>query len=226
MAPCAQPNHLANKPLGTGDVLTEIIGAVLVGGKSSRYGHNKALELFQGERLIDLQVRKVQALFQEVLVITNRPGDYLHLEVTILRDVIPGLGPLGGIYTGLLFAQGKSVFITACDMPFWQPALVKHMMHLSTDNDVVVPEKQEGLEPLHAIYSARCLPHIKKMLDQGKLQVISFFPAVKVCRLGQEELAKLDPHGMSFFNINTPDDMDKAKKLLEKFGNGSDLEKE
>ena len=126
--------------------MAEIIGAVLAGGKSRRYGRNKALEIFQGERLIDRQLRKVQALFPEVLVIANKPCDYLQLEVTLLRDVIPGVGPLGGIYTGLLFAQGKSVFVTACDMPFLQPAVVKKMVQLSRNNDVVIPEKKEGLD--------------------------------------------------------------------------------
>ena len=205
------------------DGMTEIIAAVLVGGKSRRYGRNKALEIFQGERLIDRQIRKVRPLFSEVLVITNEPADYLHLEVTLLRDVISGLGPLGGIYTGLLFAQGKSVFVTACDMPFLQPAVVKHMVQLSGNNDVVVPQKREGLEPLHAIYSARCLPHIKRMLERGKFQVVSFFPAVRVCRLSQEELKQLDPHGLSFFNINTPDDMDRARELLKELGDSPKL---
>ena len=65
---------------------------------------------------------------------------------------------------------------------------------------------------------------IKRMLDQEKFQVISFFPSVKVCRLSQEELGKLDPHGMSFFNINTPADMDRARQLLEEFGDVADLE--
>lgn len=192
-----------------------MVGVVLVGGESRRYGRNKALELFQGERLIDRQVRTVGTLFSEVLVITNDPERYLHLDVTIVRDVIPGQGPLGGIYTGLLFAQGKSVFVTACDMPFVQPAVVRRMVQLATDYDVIVPEKTEGLEPLHAIYSSRCLPHIKKMLGHGTLQVINFFPAVKVYRLSSEEIGQLDPQGLSFFNINTPNDMDRARELLE-----------
>ena len=198
--------------------MSEIVGAILVGGKSRRYGRNKALEVFQGEPLIERQLRKVQALFPEVFIITNEPRDYLHLEVTLLRDVIPGLGPLGGIYTALLFAQGKSVFVTACDMPFLQPAVVQHMVQLSKNNDVVVPEKEEGLEPLHAIYSARCLPHIRKMLDLGRFHVVSFFSAVKVCRLSQKELLEFDPRGLSFFNINTPDDMERARELLEELG--------
>jgi molybdopterin-guanine dinucleotide biosynthesis protein A len=54
------------------------------------------------------------------------------------------------------------------------------------------------------------------MLADGTLQVINFFPAVKVYRLSSEEIGQLDPMGLSFFNINTPDDMDRAKELLEK----------
>lgn len=199
------------------DGVTGVVGVVLVGGQSRRYGRNKALEFFQGERLIDRQVRTVRSLFAEVLVIANEPELYLHLDVTIVRDVIPRQGPLGGIYTGLLFAQGKSVFVTACDMPFIQPAVVRRMVQLATDYDVIVPEKIEGLEPLHAIYSSRCLPHIEKMLARGMLQIINFFPAVKVYRLSSEEIGQLDPQRLSFFNINTPDDMDRARELLEEF---------
>ena len=203
--------------------MAEIVGVVLVGGKSLRFGRNKALETLQGERLIDRQVRKVQTLFSEVLVITNKVEDYLYLEVTVLRDVIPGLGPLGGIYTGLLFAQGRSVFVTACDMPFLQPAVVRQMVQLAGGYDVVVPQKKEGLEPLHAIYSPICLPHIKNMLERGKLQVISFFPAVKVYRLSQQEMRQLDPQGLSFYNINTPNDMDKAKDMLKELRDSSEV---
>lgn len=194
-----------------------MVGVILVGGKSRRYGRNKALELFQGERLIDRRVRTIRALFPEVLVITNEPELYLHLDVAVVRDVIPEKGPLGGIYTGLVFAQGEKVFVTACDMPFVQPALIRRMVQLAADYDVVVPQKAEGLEPLHAIYSPRCLPQIKTMLDGGELQVISFFPAVKVYRISSDEIGQLDPEGLSFFNINTPDDMHKARGLLERF---------
>ena len=148
-------SRLGNNPLRNEDKVAGMVGVILVGGKSRRYGRNKALELFQGERLIDRQVRKIRALFPEVLVITNEPQFYLHLGVTVVRDVIPGQGPLGGIYTGLLFAQGESIFVTACDMPFVQPALIRRMVQLAGSYDVVVPEREEGLEPLHAIYSPR-----------------------------------------------------------------------
>jgi molybdopterin-guanine dinucleotide biosynthesis protein A len=187
-----------------------------VGGKSRRYGRNKALEVFQGERLIDRQVRTVRSLFPEVLAVTNDPELYLHLDVTIVRDIIPRQGPLGGIYTGLFFAQGKRVFVTACDMPFVQPPVVRRMMELAGEYDIVVPEKEAGLEPLHAIYSSRCLPHMKKMLERQELQIISFFPSVKVYRLSSEEIGQLDPEGFSFININTPGDMERARELFDR----------
>ena len=191
-----------------------MVGVVLVGGKSRRFGRNKAFEVLEGERLIDRQVRMVKSLFPEVLVITNEPELYLDIDATIVKDVIPGQGPLGGIYTGLLFSQGESVFVTACDMPFIQPRVIKHMVKLATDYDVVIPEKQDGLEPLHAIYSSRCIPEIKKKLDRHVLQVISFFPAMKVFRLHEDEIRQLDPLGLTFFNINTPDDIERARELL------------
>ena len=198
--------------------MADLIGVVLVGGMSRRYGRNKALEVFQGERLIDRQVRTVRSLFPEVLVVTHEPQLFLHLDATIVRDVIPRQGPLGGIYTGLFFAQGKSAFVTACDMPFVQPLVVKHMVDLAGEYDVVVPEKPEGLEPLHAIYSSRCLPHIKRMLDRQERQIVNFFRKVKVHRVSLEEIGQLDPVGISFFNINTPEDMEKARELLAEVG--------
>jgi molybdopterin-guanine dinucleotide biosynthesis protein A len=191
-----------------------VVAVLLAGGRSRRFGRNKALEVFQGERLIDRQVRQLRSLFSMVLVVTDRPERYLDLDVTIVQDIIPGQGPLGGIYTGLLFAQGANAFVTACDMPFVQPALVGRMVQLAGDYDVVVPQRGARLEPLHAVYSFRCLSHIKNMLERRMLQIVGFFPAVKVYRLGQDELDELDPSGLSFFNINTPDDLIRAEALL------------
>jgi molybdopterin-guanine dinucleotide biosynthesis protein A len=191
-----------------------VVGTILAGGKSRRFGRNKAFALFQGERLIDRQIRILRSLFREVLVVTNAPELYLDLDVTTVQDVIPGRGPLGGIYTGLLFARAERVFVTACDMPFLQPPLIRRIVELSGDHDVVIPQLGDYLEPLHALYSPRCLPHIKRMLDREALQVIGFFPAVKVHRLSREEIRQFDPTGLSFFNVNTEDEMSRARELL------------
>jgi molybdopterin-guanine dinucleotide biosynthesis protein A len=192
-----------------------MIGTVLAGGKSRRFGRNKAIEIFEGERLIERQVRALRSLFPEVMIVSNTPELYLDLNVTTVADVVPGRGPLGGIYTGLLFAQGDSIFVTACDMPFLQLPVIRRMVDLFPGHDVVVPRLGEYLEPLHGIYSPRCLPHIKRMLDREDLQVIRFFPSLKVAYLHEEEIRRLDPAGLSFFNINTPEDLERATEILE-----------
>ncbi|MFP3869891.1 MAG: molybdenum cofactor guanylyltransferase [Syntrophobacteria bacterium] len=190
-----------------------MVAVVLAGGGSRRFGRNKALELFRGERLLDRQVRILGSLFPRLLVITNQPELYLDLNVTVVQDMIPGQGPLGGIYTGLVFAQGETVFVSACDMPFVQSAVIGRMVQLAGDYDVVIPERGNRLEPLRAVYSCRCLPHIKRMLDRQEFQVISFFSHVTVYRLCQEEIDDLDPMGLSFFNINIPEDLVRAEEL-------------
>ena len=198
-----------------------MVGTVLAGGKSRRFGRNKAVERFQGERLIERQVRTLRSLFPEVMIVTNTPELYLDLDVTIVQDIIPERGPLGGIYTGLLFAQGESIFVTAVDMPFLQPGVIRRMVELFPGHDVVVPRLGDYLEPLHGIYSPRCLAPVKRMLDREELQVIRFFPSVKMAYLDEEEIRRLDPEGLSFFNINTPEDMAKATEILGSAGQPS-----
>jgi molybdopterin-guanine dinucleotide biosynthesis protein A len=191
-----------------------MVGTVLAGGKSRRFGRNKSMERFRGERLIERQVRTLRSLFPEVMIVTNTPELYLDLDATIVQDIIPGLGPLGGIYTGLLFAQGASIFVTAVDMPFLQPAVIRRMVELLPGHDVVVPRLEDYLEPLHGIYSSQCLAPIRRMLDRDELQVVRLFPSVKIAYLDEEEIRRLDPEGLSFFNINTPEDMAKAMEIL------------
>ncbi|MGE5310696.1 MAG: molybdenum cofactor guanylyltransferase, partial [Nitrospirota bacterium] len=177
-----------------------MVGTILAGGKSRRFGRNKSLEFFQGERLIERQVRTLRSLFPEVMIVTNTPELYLDLDVTIVQDIIPGLGPLGAIYTGLLFARGGSIFVTAVDMPFIQPEVIRRMMELLPGHDVIVPRLGDYLEPLHGMYSSRCLASVKRMLDRDELQVVRFFPSVKMAYLDEEEIRRLDPKGLSFFN--------------------------
>jgi molybdopterin-guanine dinucleotide biosynthesis protein A len=195
-----------------------MVGTILAGGKSRRFGRNKSVEPFQGELLIERQVRILRSLFPEVMIVTNAPEPYLDLDVTIVQDIIPGLGPLGGIYTGLLFARGASIFVTAVDMPFLQPAVIRRMVEVFPGHDVVVPRLGDYLEPLHAMYSPRCLAPVKRMLDREELQVVRFFTSVKKAYLNEEEIRRLDPEGLSFFNVNTPEDMAKAMEILARIG--------
>ena len=104
-------------------------GIILAGGKASRLGGiNKAFIEIGGERLIDRTMRVYRALFEEIIISTNSPLEYLEFDARIVTDIHRGKGPLGGIHAGLLHATCEHAFVSACDMPYLSEAFIGHMM--------------------------------------------------------------------------------------------------
>ena len=187
-----------------------VTGFILAGGKSSRYGSNKALVEVDGVRLIDRAVRVMKAVFKDVIILTNTPADYAFLDLPMVEDIIKSLGPIGGIYTGLEIMPGEAGFFVACDMPFLNEALLRHMVAVRSDFDAVVPRMGWMLEPLHAIYTRECLPVIKSSIDSHDYQILKCFQKFRIKFLDEEELRAFDPQLRSFFNINQPKDLPKS----------------
>jgi len=184
-----------------------ITGLILAGGKSSRFGKNKALVELDGIRLIERVIRVMGSVFQRLIIVTNTPHEYAYLKLPMVEDFIKGLGPIGGIYTGLASISDDAGFFVACDMPFLCQPLIRHMTELRTDFDVVLPKIDWKIEALHALYSKRCLPAIKEAIDSQEYQVIRFFPKVRVKYLDEDEIRKYDPQLNTFFNINKPQEL-------------------
>lgn len=199
--------------MNTQPLLKDITGLVLLGGKSSRYGRDKAMVEVNGVRLIDRAVRVMRALFQEVILLTNTPHEYAYLELPMLEDLIKGLGPLGGIYTGLEAISHDAGFFVACDMPFLNEALIRHLAAVRKGYDAVVPKVDWMIEPLHAVYTKRCLPPIKHLIDSRKYQIVKIFSSIRTRYVEEKEIRAYDPQLKSFFNINKPQDLLKAEKL-------------
>lgn len=183
-------------------------GAVLAGGKSVRFGKNKALQLLDGKRLIERAVETLRPFCDPVLVIVNDISPYMDLGFTLVRDVMPHQGPLGGIYTALMFAACDWVFVKAADMPFLVPGLGWLLAGRKENCDIVVPRIGEYYEPLLALYNRRCSPHIARQLAKpGERKISSFFRHTRVRSVHEDEWRKVDPDGVSFKNVNTPDDL-------------------
>jgi molybdopterin-guanine dinucleotide biosynthesis protein A len=187
--------------------ISEVTGLILAGGKSSRYGTNKALVEVDGALLIERVVRVMKAVFQEVILITNTPEDYSFLELPMVGDLIKGLGPVGGIYTGLVTISSDAGFFVACDMPFLNGGLLRHMVKAREGFDAVVPRVGWMLEPLHALYTKSCLPAIKSLIDSHDFQILRCFQKIRVRYMDEEELRAFDPELWSLFNINKPQDL-------------------
>ena len=194
----------------------DITGIILAGGKSLRYGRNKALVEVGGMRLIERVISVMQPLFENLMIITNTPREYDYLRLPMHEDIIKGLGPLGGVYTGLETMSGKSGFFVACDMPFLQRDLILHMIEIMGDFDAVVPKVDWKIEPLHAIYTRNCLPSIKKLIDARGHQIIQFFENIRVRYVKEQEIRSFDSKLKSFLNVNSPGELTDISRLEDK----------
>jgi molybdopterin-guanine dinucleotide biosynthesis protein A len=184
-----------------------VTGFILLGGKSSRYGSNKAFVKVDGVRLIDRVAGVMKSIFERVVLLTNTPEDYADLQMPMIEDLVKGFGPMGGIYTGLMTLSDTPGFFVACDMPFLSESLIRHMIDVRDDFDVVVPRMDWMLEPLHALYAKRCLPVIREAIDNNQHQILKCFGKLQVRYMDEDELRIWDPKLKSFFNINKPQDL-------------------
>lgn len=189
--------------------------AVQAGGQSSRMGTDKGLVPLAGRPLIEHVLARVRNLGQETVVTTNDPDRYAYLPVRLVSDEEPGAGALAGLQTALRAARGERVLVVACDMPFLQRPLLEHVIARSREADVAVPRWANRFQTMHAVYRrARCLAAVNRALAEGQMRMISFYPHVEVRALPEAEVARFDPTGRSFFNVNTPEDLARAEAML------------
>jgi molybdenum cofactor guanylyltransferase len=188
---------------------------VLAGGKSSRMGRPKALLPFDNEPLIVHIARALGRLFGEMVIVAAPEQELPPLPAILARDAVPYQGPVGGIYYGLKAASRKFCFVTSCDVAFLNAPLISHLMSRIPNYHVVVPYWQERLQPLHAAYRRSVLPLLEGQLERGELRPVYLFDRVPTCKIGEDEIRRFDPEGLSFFNMNTTDDYERA---LQRWG--------
>ena len=197
----------------------EVTSIVLAGGKNLRLGRIKALETIGGKSLIECVIERVKLVSKRILIVTSQQQLEFPIagEAEVLVDLYPGKGPLGGIYTGLLASWSSHNVVVACDMPFLNIQLLRYMIELSRDFEIVIPRLAEGMvEPLHAIYSKDCLNNMKMLLEHNCLKISHLLDRVRVRYMEMAECQKFDPQLLTFFNINCQSDLDQATTLAMK----------
>ena len=200
--------------------MRQVSGIVLAGGMSRRLGRNKALEPLGGAPLISRVLARLSEVTDQSVVVVNDARRQAELplppDARVAIDMYPGGGSLGGIYTGLRAADGEWGLVVACDMPFLNLKLMERMLSLRDGYDAVVPVLDGRPEPTHALYSKACLPHMHARLDADDLKIARFFEDVRVNYMTEGDIETLDPDRLSFFNVNTQDDLDRARTLEAK----------
>ncbi|PNR97987.1 Molybdopterin-guanine dinucleotide biosynthesis protein A [Petrotoga olearia DSM 13574] len=189
---------------------------LLSGGKSSRFGTNKALESVNGRPLIEQIVQSLKNAFEKVYIIGNVKEYAFLQDVFFCEDIIPNKGPLGGLLTGLTCSDSEYNFLTACDMPFLTNEFFEFVKLQKKDYDVLVPEYNSYLEPLAAVYSKKCLPFISASLEKNQLKLKSFFPKVQVRIIKENVIKEIGVPERLFFNINYKEDIEKMEMNMER----------
>ncbi|AMP20034.1 hypothetical protein AZF37_01555 [endosymbiont 'TC1' of Trimyema compressum] len=189
-----------------------ITGIILSGGQSSRMGKNKSLLLYEGKPIIAYVVEAIRSFVKDVMVITNEPEFYSFLEnVTFKEDIIKGKGPMGGIYTGLHYAETDLSFVVACDMPFIKGELIPFLEKRIGDAWGCIPFDGEYFETLAALYNKELEGFFYSFL-KGEIKKLQYLlKGLNVVRVDDRIIYKeFGKH--IFYNMNTQESYEKIKR--------------
>ncbi len=196
-------------------MIESMAGVILAGGKSSRFGSNKALADIKGQMMIRGITERLAPLFAERLLVTNTPEEYSFLNWPMTGDIIPESGPLAGIHAALSTIKSPRAFITACDMPLLKPDLIHYLCAQEDDWDAVLPWLAQGPEPLYAVYSKSALPVIDEQLRAGQRKITLIFEKLKVKKIGEQEILSQLNNLNTFHNINRLADLETLYAMQE-----------
>lgn len=194
--------------------------AILTGGQSRRFsGRDKSALRVGGLTILQRQLSVLREVAGRVVMVGGSAprfrGDGLELEV--VPDLVPGGGALGGLYTALSAARSPHVLVLACDLPFVSRAFLGYLAALpGPEHDAVVPRSRDGWQPLCAIYRRDLAARFGERIASERLKVADALADLRVREVGPSEIASVDPDERLFLNVNTPEDLAHAIRLLHK----------
>ena len=191
---------------------------VLAGGKSSRMGSDKAFLRLGDETLLSQALKLVGAVASEVWIV----GDALKFAAfgRVMEDVYRERGPLGGIHAALSGSTTELNLMLAVDLPFVTQKLLQYLLSraLGSGAMVTVPRTGSGFQPLCAVYRRGFAEVAEQSLLEGKNKIDSLFARVETCVIEEGELVRAGFSWEMFRNLNTPEELDKAKGERSVFG--------
>ena len=190
-----------------GPTVQDCTGALIAGGRATRMGGApKGLLRVGGEPIAARSIALFQRLFGRAIVVANDPAPYAGLGASIVPDLLAGRGAPGGLHAALSAATTPWVFAAACDMPFLDPSAIAFLAARREGADAVLVRAAGRLEPLHAFWSAACLPTLEALLAEGEPSLRDLSRAVRARVVEEPEWRTVDPELRSLENANTPAD--------------------
>lgn len=193
---------------------------VLAGGRSQRMGLPKYCLSLASIPLYEYPLRRLGALYQRHIIVENEGliSASGKPERLIVGDLVADAGPLGGIYSGLRASDAILNMVVGADMPFVSSSLAQAMGKRASaqDLDILVPNIDGLLEPLFAIYSSRVTNVAAELLSSGIHSVRELYrnESLRIGFIDRAYGVQYDERLLSFFNVNTPDDLVMARLMM------------
>ena len=186
---------------------------ILAGGMSRRMGRDKAALPFGEETMLSHLVHTYQPHFDLTAVSLNQAGRFDTAGAMEVVDRRPGEGPMAGLEAAFLDTGADVIFLTGTDLPFGDPALARFLADSLGEHDICLIRSDKGPEPLFAVYSSRCLPAIRKTLEEGRRSMYTVIQQMDTLELPAESLTQFDV-GRILSNVNDPVEYAKALERL------------
>jgi molybdopterin-guanine dinucleotide biosynthesis protein A len=178
-------------------------------------GQDKALVEVAGQPLVARVVDVLRTLVSEIVLVTPSPERLAWLGLLAVDDLYPGVGTLGGLHAGLSAIESPYGLVVGCDMPFLNRDLLAYMIAQAGDAEVIMPRVGRFYEPLHALYARSILPVLEERILAGQRRIRQACAGCSTRYILEDEIARFDPQHLSFFNVNTPQDLERARAALD-----------
>ncbi|MDD1685039.1 MAG: molybdenum cofactor guanylyltransferase [Methanoregula sp.] len=193
---------------------------ILVGGEARRAnGQEKYFFRYRGKTFIERLTDSLREITDEIILVAKNAEQCRRFhalkDVRCIADIRPGLGPIGGLHAGVLAATGDLIFVSACDMPCIESAVISHLFDAIGDADAAIPRwNEEMLEPLHAVYRRSVL--LEYLRSHASLSLRTMIRSINTRYVPVSELRRFDPSLRTFTNINKLEELDQINTSFEK----------
>lgn len=231
-----QPTPALQRERGTEEPVT---GILLAGGRSERMGRDKAWVELAGRPLVHWVLDALQAATDTQVIVAREgqenAGRLAALGLPLIVDHLPARGPLTGIHAGLRAIDTDLAIVVACDMPLVRPELLTYLAGAVGSWQAAVPyvgegappaelatagpagpptARSTGLQPLVAAYRRTCVEPLERLLAIGSLPTTALISVIRARIIHPQDWRRIDADGRSFLNVNTPEDLVAAARLL------------
>jgi molybdopterin-guanine dinucleotide biosynthesis protein A len=198
--------------------MRSVAAAIIAGGPARRLGGvQKPLIEIDGQAIADRQLAVLRPLYPRIFAVANDAAPWRARGVEVVADRVAGAGPLAGLAVALAAARdAEAIVCIAGDLPFLAPALLTALRDHAPEAVALAPRPDGRAEPLCARYAASLAAEAEARLGSGRLALHELLEESATSWLTGAELAALDPGGVSFVNVNTPDDLRRAEEIARR----------